>query len=115
MATTSNQDFAARVEAKIDALAKDMNDLREAVGREVGDLRERLAKWPPREDIVTRDVYRADKAGLEARVSALESSPRSTRDNLATYGGCLGQIVFAGLSGVATIIAIASLVYTLAH
>lgn len=51
----------------------------------------------------------------DRRLDALEQQPSSLRNFFGTYGGCLGQVVFAVLSGAGTIIAIASLVITLSR
>lgn len=50
---------------------------------------------------------------LERRISTLEHSPAEARSFLGTYGGCIGQVVYAGISGFGVLISITAIVLSI--
>lgn len=43
---------------------------------------------------------------LKTAVDDMKTAPAGTRDALGTYGGCIGQVIFAALSAVAVLISV---------
>lgn len=48
----------------------------------------------------------------DRRIKALEVSPASLRSSFGTYGGCIGQVIFAVLSGLGVLISLVALIIT---
>lgn len=50
---------------------------------------------------------------IEQRLRTVENRPDAARNSFSAYGGCLGQIVYAGLTSFALLISIASVVLSI--
>lgn len=78
---------------------------------------EAQAKTNQESALILRDVA-ATMKDFGARIEKLEQTPTAFRMNLGTYGGCIGQVVFAlfgsigALGGIAGVI---SVLWTIFH
>lgn len=103
--TTARDTGPAPQPASIDPY---FNEWRHGVDQDRGDTA-RLLK----EASVTFERIRGQLDEHDRRIKSLEHSPDTLRANWGTWGGCLGQIAFACLSSIGTIIAITSIILTL--
>lgn len=84
---------------------------------DVDDDRQSQVETNQETALILRDVA-ATLKDLGARVQRLEETPAALRLNLGTYGGCLGQLVFAlfgAVGAVGGIAGVVSVLWTLFH
>lgn len=67
-----------------------------------------LEKW---RDERERERERAE----ERKDERVEKQPDDVRNMISAYGGCVGQLVFAAISSLSTVLSVVALVITLTH